>query len=105
MKDVKEIHDIPQIENHMDKEFKLVLYERGDNIQIYKHKLNSGFYFYLEVVSEEKLIEGKDKLINIITQDDIGFLEFSLIEDATGMSVCDSSWCYRPLVDEKDKNY
>ena len=105
MKDVREIHDIPNIETQLNLEFELILYELGDNIQIYHHSIDSRFYFNLEIHSQEKLIEGRDKLINLITQDDIGYLELSLMEKATGLVAGESSWCYRPLVNDKNKNY
>jgi len=94
MIEVKEIHDIPHIEKHLEKEFILELYEKGENLQIYHHKLNSGFFLSVEISSDEKLIEGKDKLINLILQDDIDFFRFSLVEKSTDMIVKDSSWIY-----------
>jgi len=94
MIDVKEIHDIPHIEKHLEKEFILELYEKGENLQIYHHKLNSGFFLSVEIESGEKLIEGKEKLINLILQDDINFFRFSLVEKATDIIVEDSSWIY-----------
>ena len=103
MKDVKEIHDIPEIELHLDKIFTLVLYEVGDKLQIYEYQLSSLFYFNLEIHGDETLIEGRDKLSNLITQCDIGYLQFSLIDKSIEKAI--ESWCYRPLVPEENKDY
>jgi len=103
MRDVKEVADIPNIEHHLDKKFILTLYEVGDNLQIYKHQLNPEFFFNLEIHCKERLIEGKAKLVDLITQDGIEYLQFSLINN-NSCEVVDS-FCYRPLVEDTDKDY
>lgn len=93
MIEVKEIQDIPDIEKHLDKEFILELYDKGDNIQIYEYKINSIFYLSVEICSKEKVLECKAKLIDLITQDDIKFLRFSL--ENSNSIVGNSSWVYK----------
>ena len=88
---------------HLDKLFNLKLYEVGDQLQIYSYQLNSGFYFNLEFHSEQNLIEPQQKLINLITQENIWYLQFSLVSYESNDVI--ESYCYRPLVAKKDRNY
>lgn len=103
MIDVEQIHDIPNIENHLEKVFELEIYDIPERLQIYTHKLNTLFYLCVEIHCQENLIEGKIKLIDLITQDDISFLQFSLADKSIGKNI--NSWWYRPLVDYEDKTF
>lgn len=95
MKYIENIQDIPNIEKHLDKLFYLVLYDKGDNTQIYEYDINSSFYFSLIINSLENVIEGEEKLINLITQDNIIYLKFSFNEKVTDHVVDNSSWVYK----------
>ena len=54
---------------------------------------------------DEKLIEGKESLLNLITQGNIEYLCFMLILEYEDGEEVLNKWVYRPLVDEKDKYY
>lgn len=104
MKDVKEIHDIPDIENYLDFWFDLKLYDVGDKTAFYGHYLTEEKKgLHLEIISDSSVIEPTETLLELITGDKIFYLEFSITK------VLDvefkESYCYRPLVPEEDKEY
>ncbi len=100
--DVDKILDIPGIEDHLDKQFDLVFYEKGDNYQFYNCKISEKKYIHIHLASEESLIHGQDLLAEIISQPKIDFLEYGIgPEDGK----CKDSYWFRPLVDKINKVY
>ena len=121
MKDVKNILDIPNIEKYLDKMMYLKLYDVGDNTLYYSCDLGNNIKLDINFITKDEkhsLIEGQQKLSNIICSSDyeIVFFEMSVgivkeewNEEDGYMAVIDfdyfqMNW-FRPLVDEKDKNY
>jgi len=101
-KDVKNILDIPNIENYLEKVFELNLYDVGDKTIIYEYKKRNKHTITIDVISDEKLIIGKQDLASVIAHYKIVFLHWNETNDI-GNDV--SSFSYRPLIDEVDKNY
>ena len=100
--DVDEIYQIPNIENYLDLKFKFLMFEKGDNTQIYRAKTEIGHYLMLEIISDESLITHEETVRNLINQDNIYYLSWhELLADETVIT----RFCYRPLVDTNDKNY
>jgi len=101
-KDVKKILDIPNIEDYLRTKFELDLYEVGDKTILYKYALPNKHTIWLELHSNETLIFGKLDLAGIIAHYDIGFFEWSEVND---LDDCISAFWYRPLIKESEKNY
>jgi len=101
-KDVKKILDIPNIEDHLRTIFELDLYEVGDRTIIYKTTLPNNHKIVIDLNSDESLILGKQDLAEILTHYDIGFFDWKEYND---LDEAVSSFMYRPLVDESEKNY
>lgn len=104
-KDVDNILDIPFIDvKTLKSNLKLELYDVSDCLSIYK--LKREYYTYIiEVMSDEKLIEGKITLENLIRDladfgDDLYFAMCKIVE---GENV--ESYHYRPLINENEKIY
>jgi hypothetical protein len=104
-KDVDNILDIPFINaKTLKSKFKLELYDVSDCLAIYK--LKREYYTYIiEVMSDEKLIEGKITLENLIRDlTDFGDdLYFAMCKIVGGENV--ESYHYRPLINESEKIY
>jgi len=100
--DVREIRDIPNIENYFDKVFNLNLYDRSDNIQVYRLDLDDNKSILIDIIEDEKLIEGSSELVDIITRENITFLGYSIVQNETDIL---ESYHYRPLIDEYEKKY
>ena len=107
MKDVKEIHDIPNIENYLGHNFQFLMYEKGDNFVFFEYNLGEGKRIIIDMICEEKLIEANHKLFDILSFEDISYLSWSIVGTnfITQEDYTIDSWNYRPLVDEKNKNY
>ena len=102
MKDVKNITDIPDIENLIYLQFSLELYETGDCLAIYKSKKDNGNTLTLEIITDESLILGHIDLAEIIAHYDIAYLE---LNEFDSNDVVVSEYMFRPLIDEELKNY
>lgn len=100
MIDVKEIHDIPNIEKYLDCMFQFVLYEKGDEITIFDYRINSTTRIVIDYISKDELIEREHRLIHIITED-ILFFSWSLV---IGEDVI-KNFMYRPLIDDSKKTF
>jgi len=101
-KDVKQILDIPNIENYLRTVFELDLYEVGDRTIIYKVKLPNRHSIVIDLNSDETLILGSQDLAEILTHYDISFFdwkEYNDLDEAVG------AFMYRPLINESEKNY
>ena len=100
MIDVKEILDIPNIENYLDKTFRLDLYDVGDKTIIYEYELENDFRVIVDLISDETLIIGSFELADILIEYDIKYFEFTVVDNFDKII---SSHHYRPLVDDKEK--
>jgi hypothetical protein len=98
-KDVKEIQDIPNIENYLGYGFKFGTYSKDSEIASYSIE-NGIFDIEICVISDQNELFS-DLFDNIITQENIQFLSFGIWKH--GIKV--EGYYYRPLVEEKDKNY
>jgi len=107
MKDVKEIHDIPNIEDYLGWNFSFLMYEKGDNMLFFECHIGDGKRISIHMICEEKLIEANHKLFDILSFEGIAYLSWSIVEPNYITLQDDTviSYDYRPLVDEKDKNY
>lgn len=101
-KDVKKVLDIPEIENYLQNIFTLELYEVGDRTIIYKSVLPNYHTISIEIISDEKLIEGKLDLAGIIAHYDILFFQWTTRNDL-GQSI--SSYWYRPAINDRDRDF
>lgn len=102
MKDVRYIYDIPDIEKYIDYEFDLVLYERGDNLQIYSYDICDELTLYLEINSKESLIQPSEKCADLITQEGVDFLQWTIVNTVDEVL---ESYCYRPLLTDSVKDF
>ena len=107
MKDVREIHDIPNIEDYLGHNFSFLMYEKGDNLLFFQCHICDGKKIVIDMTCEESLIEANHKLFDILSFEDIGYLSWSIVgtDFIKQQDYTIDSWDYRPLVDEKDKNY
>jgi hypothetical protein len=100
--DVREIRDIPKIENYLDKVFKLALYEVGDRVEIYNLDIGSNMHISIDLMSDETVIEGEIKLSSLISREDIHYLCYSVILEETDII---KQYSYRPLVPSDGKTF
>ena len=100
--DVNNVFDLPEVENYLQHIFQLVLYDKGDNTQFYNCLITDDTYIHISIISEEGLIEPCDTLYNLLTQHNIGFIEYSIgsLEKAI-----EPIYYYRPFSDESEKVY
>lgn len=102
IKDVNEILDIPDIENYLRTVFILELYETKDRTIIYSCKLPNNHEIVIDIGSEETLIMGCLDLAEIIVHYDIWYFHWTELNDLDEVI---SSYHYRPLVNDSDKEY
>ena len=100
--DVREIRDIPEIGNYLDKVFKLALYEVGDKIEIYNLDIGDNMHISIDLNSDETVIEGEIELIDLITREDIHYLSYSVILNETDII---KQYSYRPLIPSDEKTF
>lgn len=101
-KDVKKVLDIPRIEDYLQTVFDLVLYEVGDRTVIYESILPNNHMISIEIISDEKLIEGRLDLAEMIAHYNLGFFQWSVFND---LDVCISSYMYRPKKSDCNKDF
>ena len=101
MKDVRQITDIPEIENYLRFMFRLECYDVGDKTQIYRCDLSTSSFIIVELISDESLIEGIEELANLVTQENLHYFGFTI----RLMDEIVDSYHYRPLIDESKKDY
>lgn len=102
VKDVKNIVDIPNIENYLDEFFNLVLYERGDRTTIYKKRLENNHTLTIEMITPDSLIIGSIELAELITDYEIGYFQFTEHND---LGIPINCYVYRPKIKDSEKNY
>jgi len=100
--DVREIRDIPEIENYLDKVFKLALYEVGDKIEIYNLDIGDNMHISIDLNSNETVIDGEIELVNLITRENIHYLSYSVILNETDII---KQYSYRPLIPSNEKTF
>ena len=100
--DVREIRDIPEIGNYLDKVFKLALYEVGDKIEIYNLDIGDNMHISIDLNSDETVIEGEIELIDLITRENIHYLSYSVILNETDII---KQYSYRPLIPSDEKTF
>jgi len=100
IKDVLNLHDIPNIVDYLDCVFSLQCYEKGDDLQCYEYKTDTSTSLLIDMHSDETLIKPYAKLMDIITQENIEYLCFSIW---LGESEKIDSWDYRPLIPKNEK--
>ena len=86
----------------MDYKFKLAAYEVGDNMQFYEYNLLGGYSILIDIHSSEKLITSNQKLVDLLTQDDISYFAYAEMDEELD---CIVSYCYRPLIPDIEKSY
>lgn len=101
--DVKELHDIPNIEDYLDWEFQFVMFERGDEICIYNCEIGYKKFIVLDFHCKEQLLELTHKLYDILSFEDLLYLSWGVWDEDNEEIL--ESYCYRPLIPEKEKNY
>jgi hypothetical protein len=124
MRDVKEIYQIPEIENFLNIEFSFGSYDLDSNIRTYSlhdfqsydlDSLNSrtfsldnekSYSIEISIISDESTIFNKEQLSDLITQENIQYFSFStyLIIDTDEYEKL-TEFCYRPFVKESEKKY
>ena len=102
MNDVKEIRDIPEIENYLDKVFKLALYDVRDKVEIYNLDIGDNMHISIDLHSNETVIEGEIELIDLITRENIHYLSYTVILNETDIL---KQYSYRPLVPSDEKTF
>jgi|18_taG_2_1085343.scaffolds.fasta_scaffold77451_2 hypothetical protein len=100
--DVREIRDIPKIENYLDKVFKLALYEVGDRIEIYNLDIGDNMHISIDLHSDETVIDGEIELVDLITRENIHYLSYAVILNETDIL---KQYSYRPLVPSDEKTF
>ncbi len=100
--DVKEIRDIPEIENYLDKVFKLALYEVEDKIEIYNLDIGDNMHISIDLNSDETVIDGEIELVNLITRENIHYLSYTVILNETDII---KQYSYRPLIPSNEKTF
>ena len=100
--DVREIRDIPEIGNYLDKVFKLALYEVGDKIEIYNLDIGDNMHISIDLNSDETVIEGEIELIDLITRENIHYLSYSVILNETDII---KQYSYRQLIPSDEKTF
>ena len=104
-KDVKSILNIPNIEDYLQEDFHLVLYEVGDKTIIYESDwgFDGEHTISIDIISDETLIEGFLDLAEIIVHyDDVSYFKF-IIRDQDEQVV--QSHHYRPCIEESEKQH
>jgi len=100
MIDVKEIRDIPKITEYLDIVCDLECYSIGDKTQMYSVDVGIiPWSVSVNIISDCDLIEPKKPLINIITDDEVQYFEWTQHIDGKILV----RYCYRPLVSDKLK--
>lgn len=105
MKDVKNILDIPNIEDYLEVDFHLKIYEVGDKTIIYGSDwgFDGEHTIEIEMISNETLIEGYLDLAEMIAHyDDIGFFQFVIYNQDDDIV---QAHMYRPHIKESEKQY
>jgi len=100
--DVKEIRDIPEIENYLDKVFKLALYEVEDKIEIYNLDIGDNMHISIDLNSDETVIDGEIELVNLITRENIHYFSYTVILNETDII---KQYSYRPLIPSNEKTF
>lgn len=103
--DVKNIMDIPEIEDYLSKEFTLDCYDSEDNIQCYTYPLTETTAINLEIISDEPLICGIQELAEILTQEPIYYVGWATCIEAGEIAEILTMYHYRPMMDNKDKTF
>lgn len=102
-KDVKNILDIPNIEDWLTESFELVFYDVGDKTQYYEVELpiEDQTFVRIDVISDESLINGVCELADILAQDNIHYFSCSIGTIVENLE----TWDYRPLIPDNEKNF
>lgn len=101
MIDVKNIHDIP-FEMHLDFTYQFDFFDRDSGIMGYSHQKDEGHgATAIEVISDAQAIFDNEKFSDLITQENITFLQFSCL--TLDRKEILKSWAYRPLVPDSEK--
>jgi hypothetical protein len=106
MRDVKEIYQIPEIENFLNIEFSFGSYDLDSNIRTYSLDNENSYSIEISIISDESTIFDKEQLSDLITQENIQYFSFStyLIIDTDEYEKL-TEFCYRPFVKESEKKY
>jgi hypothetical protein len=103
MKDVKQIHDIPNIEKYLDRTFNFSYYEKGSDMICYESiEIDSDQIVSIEMITEESFILAEQTLYEILDFDNIGYFRFSILLNEDEIL---DSYSYRPFVSEDKKNF
>ena len=103
MIDVKKIEDIPRIEDFINLQFELDLYDIDNKICCYSSMYDEDTHARLDIiVKNAECIEGSIILADLIVLEGVVFFDWIICD---GMDNLISRHCYRPLVDESEKNY
>lgn len=97
--DVKEIHDIPSIEDYLDIKFVFNCYSFGDSIRCYTKQFGD-VAIHIEIISEETEMMDFELLSDLITQKNTHYFALSFWNNS-GDRI--NSWHYRPLLDDSEK--
>lgn len=96
MKEVKNIHDIPEIENYLNSSFVLDLYDSSDNTAHYSHK-DGEMTITIEIICDSDFFFNNSSLYKILDCN-IDYFEWST---CIGKSERLSNYKYRPLLNKQ----
>lgn len=102
IKDVRSIYDIPHIEDYYDHITTLIWYSAKDGLQYYVTNISPTVFLHIYLMSDEDIFVTAECFGDLLAQKNIEYLEFSIgaFEDEPF-----EAYCYRPLVEERHKNY
>ena len=121
MKDVKNIFDIPNFEEYANELFSFNCYDVRDDTLMYSYSLDKLYISVELIVTELKYIFFTEELLELATMDNIHFFQMTfrqfkeipegvdkqeLLKNPSKYCLPkEKSYCYRPLVDESEKDY
>lgn len=103
--DVKNIIDIPDIEYYLGSIFTLDCFDIGDNIQCYTLPLEGNTCINLEIISDENIITNNTELAELLTQEPIHYLAWSICLEGGDIPEIITLYNYRPLLDDNAKTF
>jgi len=108
MKDVNNLLDIPELEHHIDKDFDLVGFIKGDSTQLWEFEQAMEKFITIEIISDEDTILSCTSLADLINQKNIGYFQIAYYPEYNcgyDMTIAQDVYCYRPLISQDEKVY
>ena len=100
--DVKEINDIPHIQDYYDLAFTLMWYSKEDDVQYYVTQISENVYIEVYIISKEGVFCSGDSLHDLANQPNIVYFEFAIgLPNDTPFEM----YYYRPLICDRYKRF